>query len=57
MPVLKSEALQAQKAEVDIISGATQTSQAFMQSLATALTNAGSQNQIKIEVTPPTPRI
>ncbi len=52
-PILKQEALQAQSANVDIVSGATQTSQAFIKSLASALTKAGSTNQIKIEVTPP----
>ena len=37
MPVLKSEAIQAQSANVNIISGATQTSEAFQKSLAAAL--------------------
>ena len=40
MPLLKTEAIQAQSANVDIISGATQTSQAFQQSLAAALSQA-----------------
>jgi uncharacterized protein with FMN-binding domain len=40
LPQLKSEAIQAQSANVDIVSGATQTSQAFMQSLQSALTQA-----------------
>jgi uncharacterized protein with FMN-binding domain len=40
MPYLKQEAIQAQSANVDIISGATATSQAFIQSLATALSQA-----------------
>ncbi|MCR4329665.1 MAG: FMN-binding protein [Candidatus Roizmanbacteria bacterium] len=40
MPLLKSEALQAQSAQVNIVSGATYTSQAFVQSLASALTKA-----------------
>lgn len=40
MPNLKQEALQAQDAHVDIISGATDTSNAFMQSLSSALTQA-----------------
>ena len=39
-PMLKQEALQAQSANVDIVSGATQTSEAFMQSLQAALTKA-----------------
>lgn len=40
MPVLKQEALQAQSAQVDVVSGATDSSQAFMQSLASALSQA-----------------
>lgn len=40
MPVLKQEAIQAQSAKVEIVSGATQTSQAFQQSLASALNQA-----------------
>jgi len=40
MPALKQEAIQAQSAQVDTISGATDTSQAFMQSLSTALKEA-----------------
>ncbi|HVA96027.1 MAG TPA: FMN-binding protein [Candidatus Acidoferrales bacterium] len=40
MPVLKQEAIQAQSANVDIVSGATQTSQAFKESLAAALSQA-----------------
>lgn len=42
MPYLKSEAIAAQSANVDIVSGATQTSEAFRQSLQSALTKAGS---------------
>lgn len=42
MPALKQEAIQAQSAQVDTISGATDTSQAFMQSLSTALKEAQS---------------
>jgi uncharacterized protein with FMN-binding domain len=41
VPMLQSEALQAQSAQVDIISGATLTSQAFIESLQSALVNAG----------------
>ncbi len=37
MPILKSEAIQVQSANVDIVSGATQTSQAFIESLKSAL--------------------
>jgi len=37
MPLLRQEAIQKQTAQVDIISGATFTSQAFIQSLASAL--------------------
>ncbi len=40
MPYLKSEAIQSQSANVDIISGATDSSLAFRQSLQTALNQA-----------------
>lgn len=40
MPYLKQEAVQAQKGSVDIISGATDTSGAFIQSLTAALNQA-----------------
>lgn len=40
MPQLKSEAISAQSANVDIVSGATQTSLAFQRSLQNALTQA-----------------
>lgn len=40
MPYLKSEAIQAQNASVDGVSGATETSQAFIESLASALAQA-----------------
>ncbi len=40
MPILKSEAIRAQSANVDIVSGATDTSMAFQQSLADALIQA-----------------
>ncbi len=40
LPILKQEAITAQSANIDIISGATQTSQAFQQSLAAALAMA-----------------
>ena len=39
-PQLSSEAIQAQSANVDIISGATDTSEAFIQSLSDALSQA-----------------
>lgn len=39
-PVLIQEAIQAQSAQVDIITGATDSSEAFMQSLADALSQA-----------------
>ncbi|MEI7769841.1 MAG: FMN-binding protein, partial [Chloroflexales bacterium] len=42
MPYLTSEAIQAQSAEVNIISGATLTSEAFAQSLQSALDAAKS---------------
>lgn len=40
MPLLKQETLQVQSAHVDVISGATQTSNAFIQSLGTAIEKA-----------------
>lgn len=40
MPYLESEALQAQSAQVDTVSGATDTSMAFRESLASALAKA-----------------
>ncbi len=40
IPYLQQEAIQAQSANVDIISGATLTSQAFAQSLQTTLDKA-----------------
>lgn len=40
IPSLKQEAIQAQSAQVDIVSGATQSSQAFIQSLQSALKKA-----------------
>lgn len=42
MPYLKQEAIQAQSASVDGVSGATDTSQAFIQSLTSALKDAQS---------------
>jgi uncharacterized protein with FMN-binding domain len=40
MPNLTQEAIRAQNAQVDIVSGATDTSNAFMQSLSSALAQA-----------------
>lgn len=40
LPQLKQEAITAQSANVDIVSGATQTSEAYQQSLAAALAMA-----------------
>jgi uncharacterized protein with FMN-binding domain len=40
MPFLQQEAIKAQSANVNIISGATDTSQAFIQSLTSALSQA-----------------
>lgn len=40
MPILKQEAIKAQSANVDVVSGATLTSQAFAQSLQSALQQA-----------------
>ncbi len=42
MPYLQEEAIQAQNANVDIVSGATLTSQAFVESLQAALNSAKS---------------
>ncbi|HEY5220615.1 MAG TPA: FMN-binding protein [Candidatus Paceibacterota bacterium] len=42
MQYLQREAIQAQSASVNIVSGATDTSEAFQQSLASALTQAQS---------------
>jgi uncharacterized protein with FMN-binding domain len=42
MPRLRSEALSAQSASVNVVSGATQTSRAFMESLSSALAKAKS---------------
>jgi uncharacterized protein with FMN-binding domain len=41
MPYLKAEAIQAQSGQVDIVSGATDSSLAFVQSLTSALNQAG----------------
>ena len=41
MPILRQEAIAAQSAQVDAVSGATHTSGAFVQSLASALAKAG----------------
>lgn len=43
MPILKTEAIQAQSALVDAVSGATFTSQAFQESLTDALLQAKNQ--------------
>lgn len=40
MPLLKQEAIQAQSSQVDGVSGATDTSQAFIESLTSALNQA-----------------
>jgi uncharacterized protein with FMN-binding domain len=42
MPALKQEAIQAQGAQVDVVSGATDTSEAFVESLGVALASAKS---------------
>lgn len=42
-PVLRQEALQAQSARIDVLSGATYTSDAYAQSLQSALDRARSQ--------------
>ncbi len=40
MPILKTEAIQTQSAQVDTVSGATETSGAFIESLSSALAQA-----------------
>jgi uncharacterized protein with FMN-binding domain len=40
MPILKQEAIQAQNANVNVVSGATDSSNAFVQSLSSALAQA-----------------
>lgn len=40
LPLLESETIQAQSAEVDYVTGATQTSQAYIESLRSALNRA-----------------
>lgn len=40
LPILRKEAIQNQTAQVDIVSGATDTSNAFIQSLASALSQS-----------------
>ena len=40
LPILKSEAIKVQSAQVDIVSGATNTSNAFINSLSSALSSA-----------------
>ncbi len=40
IPILKSEAIKAQSADVDIVTGATQTSKGFIKSLGFALAQA-----------------
>ena len=42
MPALQSEAIQAQSAQVNIVSGATLTSEAYVKSLQSALLKAKS---------------
>jgi uncharacterized protein with FMN-binding domain len=41
MPLLQQEAIQVQNADVDVVSGATDTSRAFIESLSSALNQAG----------------
>ncbi len=40
IPILRSEALQAQSANIQLVSGATDVSQAFAQSLQSAISKA-----------------
>ncbi len=44
LPMLTEEVIQAQSANVDIVSGATLTSEAYIRSLSNALRKAGSSN-------------
>ena len=41
LPTLKQETLSAQSADIDMVSGATVTSQGYLQSLQSALDQAG----------------
>lgn len=41
VPILRSEALTAQSANIDVVSGATYTSQSYTQSLQSAIDRAG----------------
>jgi uncharacterized protein with FMN-binding domain len=52
LPILRSEAIANQRAQVNVVSGATQTSQAFMMSLGSALAQAGGSS-VNIQVSPP----
>lgn len=47
VPLLKSETLQAQSASIDVISGATMTSDAFIQSLQSAIKKAQQHKALK----------
>ena len=40
VPILRQETLQAQSARIDVVSGATQTSEAYIRSLQSALDRA-----------------
>lgn len=56
-PILRSEALAAQSAQVDMVSGATYTSTGFIQSLASALSQAAPVSQSgQSTVQPPAPQ-
>lgn len=52
LPQLRQEAIAKQSAKVDIVSGATQTSEGFIISLQSALVKAGSTETINMTVTP-----
>ena len=41
VPILRSETLQAQSANINAVSGATETTDAYIQSLQSALSQAG----------------
>jgi uncharacterized protein with FMN-binding domain len=49
VPMLKQETLQAQSVYIDVVSGATQTSQAYIQSLSVALQKAYRAKTLRAE--------
>src|SRR5207302_656308 len=47
VPVLKAEVLKAQSAKIDVVSGATETSEAYIQSLNSAIKKARKAKALK----------